>query len=85
MPKFACSLLVSRPKEGAVQCHHAAFLVEAASEDEAVGKATRIGHRIYPRAAGWDAPDVVACPDTLAIDPDGTPRRAPNTPTEDRS
>jgi hypothetical protein len=88
MPRFACSLLVGRPKEGkegVVECCHTAFLVEAASEDEAVGKAVRIGHLIYPRTAGWDAPDVVACPDILVIDPDGTPRRAPDTPTEDRS
>jgi hypothetical protein len=70
MPRFACSVVAARLTPAERLNRHSAFLVDAASLDEAVGKAMRITRRGYPPAAGWQDHHVVACPDSNVIDPD---------------
>jgi hypothetical protein len=53
-----------------VDLNHSVFMVKAASEDEARGKAMRVARKVYLAEDGWCDHSVAACPDGQVIDPD---------------
>lgn len=50
---------------------HQPFMVEAVSQDEAVGLATRIAHKLYPGSEGWSYHHARANPETMVLNYEG--------------
>ena len=55
-----------------VSIRHVAFVLEAASHDEALGKAWRVGFKLYPSEGGWANHHAMAVfvSDASIVDPD---------------
>lgn len=61
-------------KDGRV--NHTACMVEANNHDEAIGKAARVGHKVYPASEGYTL-HVQVNTQTTPSDPDGVITRTP--------
>jgi hypothetical protein len=74
MALWACSILGGRSDRSDhavnIRTNHAACVVDAASRDEAFGKAMRIALAAYPRRDGWQDHAAAVCPVDNVIDPD---------------
>jgi hypothetical protein len=46
-------------------------IVEAVSQDEAVGKGVVIANKFFPTRDGWSSPSIVVTPTTNVVDPYG--------------
>ena len=64
MSLWACSILATKVRiDGNRPIHdifHHAFVVEAISRDEAVGRAFRVARKVFPPNDGWFQHDAVA-------------------------
>jgi hypothetical protein len=57
---------------------HNLGLVEASGHDEALGKAYRVAHRLFPPWAGWEVRSVLIQPtDEPAVEPEDAVLRPP--------
>lgn len=72
MNLYAYSVVATMTTGGTQHIRHAAGLVRAASYDEALGVATRIGWKCYPPIRGWKNQNVTVEPSLEPITPETT-------------
>lgn len=69
MPTYAVAVCCRHPDRPYVN-NVSPFMVQAASKEEAIGKGTTVGRRLFPAEKGWHSLEAfVGLPDVVITDP----------------